>query len=707
MTADTHCHNLEHPNVTLRPAHCQPLQRFIYWVKKVALRATISARRHMKNTSTAVALRNARQHLLAHGECPSGAIDERLARSWRRSLAAGLLPAGRVTQVDHSSGSGLAQALARNHELLAHSRPVMEYLFDQVRHSQNVVILADQQGTLMHTLGDAHFLSKAERVSLSSGASWHENQRGTNAIGTALAELAPVEVHGAEHFLERNGFLTCAAAPIVSATGELLGILDISGEERAGHPHTLGLVSTAARMIENRLLTASCRRHIRLHLHTQAEGIGTVAEGIVAVSEDGWLVGANRNGLTLLGLSTAQIGGTAIDTVLDVHIPQLLGRYVRQPLQIHRVHRYDGTALCVQLQIDPSVVSPPSVMARSATEAIPRTAPSARRSAVDVDALSALDTGDAGWRAAADKARRVLDKPIALLVQGESGVGKELFARAWHESGARRKGPFIAINCAAIPEHLIESELFGHESGAFTGARREGRPGQLREAHGGTLFLDEIGDMPLAMQTRLLRVLQERHVTPLGGGQPVAVDFALVCATHHRLREAADKGLFRSDLYYRINGLTVQLPPLRNRTDFEALTHRLLAELSPKRHVGIDPELLPRLAAHPWPGNLRQYASVLRTACAMLDPDDTLISIHHLADDVVTDLNTIPRPAATHLQTEAPVVTGAAHNLQALSDAAIRAALASCQGNLSQAARSLGISRQTLYRKLGAQANTG
>lgn len=702
---DTHCHILRHPNVTPQNDPLPAIAAIHILGQTSGTASDLSAPQHMKNISTAVALRHARRHLLAHGECPSGTIDERLARSWHRSLAAGLLPTGRVTAGEHSTGSGLAQALARNHELLAHSRPVMEYLFDQVRHNQNVVILADQQGTLMHTLGDAHFLSKAERVSLSSGASWHENHRGTNAIGTALAELAPVEIHGAEHFLERNGFLTCAAAPIVSATGELLGILDISGEERAGHPHTLGLVSTAARMIENRLLAASCRQHIRLHIHPQAEGIGTVAEGILAVSEDGWLMGANRNGLALLGLHSAQVGGTAIDAVLDVQMPQLLSRHVRQPLLIHRVHRFDGTALCVQLQMDPSLLSPRRVLARSEPDTTPLTALSPSRSVANEDALSARDTGDARWRAAADKARRVLGKPIALLVQGESGVGKELFARAWHESGNRRKGPFVAINCAAIPEHLIESELFGHESGAFTGARREGRPGQLREAHGGTLFLDEIGDMPLTMQTRLLRVLQERQVTPLGGGQPVAVDFALVCATHHRLREAADQGRFRSDLYYRINGLTVELPPLRERTDFDALTHRLLAELSPDHLIGVDPDLLPQLAAHPWPGNLRQYASVLRTACAMLDPDDTLIRLHHLADDVVAALNNLPDRTATHAPAEATVVPGTAQSLQALSDAAIRTALANCQGNLSQAARTLGISRQTLYRKLGAQVN--
>ena len=636
----------------------------------------------MRTTSPALALRQARLHLLEFGNCPPGAIDERLARSWQRSLAAGLLPTGRLSNTEHTSGCDLRYALARNHDLLAHSRPVMEYLFEQVRHSQSVVILADNRGTLMHTLGDPYFLDKAERVALSCGASWHEEHRGTNAIGTALAEASAVEIHGSEHFLERNGFLTCAAAPIMSASGKLLGILDISGEQRSGHPHTLGLVSTAARMIENSLVIASCRRHIRLHLHAHPEGIGSVAEGIIALSDDGWIVGANRTGLALLHLTAIDLGATLLESTIDVRLDELRSRHKRRPNQPTQIHLRDGTPLFVQLHMEQL--------------ALPAAAPSSANSlsATPPDALTRLDTGDPRWRSAADKARRIVDKPISLLLQGESGVGKELFARATHDSGPRRNGPFVAINCSAMPESLIEAELFGYAPGAFTGARREGSPGRLREAHGGTLFLDEIGDMPLSMQTRLLRVLQERQVTPLGGSQLVDVDFALICATHRQLREEADKGRFRSDLYYRINGLTVQLPALRERTDFQLLTERMLTSVNPDRDIHLAPDLLARLSRHPWPGNMRQYASVLRTASAMLGPDEECIEWQHLPDDMVEELTVLPQKTALSASKEAP------QNLEELSRSAIRQALENSRGNISQAARSLGISRQTLYRKI-------
>jgi sigma-54 dependent transcriptional regulator, acetoin dehydrogenase operon transcriptional activator AcoR len=630
----------------------------------------------VRTPPTAVALRQARLHLLEHGDCPPGGLDERVARSWRRSLAAGLLPAGRLLESEHASGAELTRTLASNHELLAHSQPVMEHLFEQVRHTQGMVILADKRGTLLHTLGHADFLSRADRVALSCGANWQEQQRGTNAIGTALVEAHGMEVHGAEHFLERNAFLTCTAVPILSALGDLMGVLDISGDQRSRHPHTLGLVGMASRMIENRLIVKSCQRHIRLHLHAQPEGIGSVAEGIVALSEDGWLVGANRAGMAMLNLARADLGAVQLANRLDVSLAELLSRHKRRPGQPTQVRQRDGTCLFVQVQHDaPALASPASVP---------------KQPAPALDALHSLDTGDLRWRSAADKVRRVLDKPIPLLIQGESGVGKELFARASHDTGPRKEKAFVAINCAAVPENLIEAELFGYAAGAFTGARREGSVGRLREAHGGTLFLDEIGDMPLGLQARLLRVLQDRQVTPLGGGQPVAVDFALICASHHKLREEAAAGRFRQDLYYRINGLTVLLPALRERTDFAVLTERLLADLNPGRHVTVAPEVMVRLGQHTWPGNLRQYANALRTASAMLDMHEDCITWNHLSDDLLEDLQ------QPEIRAEMPL----ADNLQELSRQAVRQAVDACGGNLSQAARRLGISRQTLYRKL-------
>jgi transcriptional regulator with PAS, ATPase and Fis domain len=379
----------------------------------------------------------------------------------------------------------------------------------------------------------------------------------------------------------------------------------------------------------------------------------------------------------LLKLSTLDLGITLLNRRIDARLEDLLSCHHRNPEQMTRIRLRDGTLLFVRIHVEQSVVS-----------IQPQPIPPTKLE----DALAALDTGDESWRNATDKARRILDKPIPLLIQGESGVGKEYFARAAHNSGPRCNGPFVAINCAALPENLIEAELFGYRAGAFTGARREGYAGRLREAHNGTLFLDEIGDMPLSMQARLLRVLQERQVTPLGGGKSVDVDFSLICATHRKLRDEVDKCSFRNDLYYRINGLTVTLPALRERSDFQVLTDRMLAEIEPDKCISLSPKLLALFDCYPWPGNLRQYANVLRTACAMLEIHENCIERHHLPDDLVEELTEVPLVVTNTLNMPG--------NLKELSMSAIKKTMEECHGNVSEAARRLGISRQTLYRKL-------
>ncbi len=618
-------------------------------------------------------MRQVRSQLIECGVVPGFGIDACVARSWHRSLAVGLKPDGCGEPVDNLSHLELQRMRELNHDLVQHSQPVMEYLLDLVSNTQSMVILSDRQGVLMHTMGDIDFLTKAERVALTSGASWNEHYRGTNAIGTALAEAADVEIHGEEHFLERNGFLTCAAAPIMSATGQLLGVLDISGDQRSRHPHTLGLVSTAARMIENSLVQAAGRDQVLLMIHSQVQGIGSIAQGLLSFSEDGWLIGANRRGLELMGLSIGAIGAHQWDQLFACSWSRLLQRRAgAEPA--FRLRGQGGRELWAQLQ-------PTSGAARSQPIVVPR---------LDNDSV------DRQWQAAFNKAGKVFDKNIPVLVTGETGVGKELLAKALHRQSARREKPFVAINCAAIPEQLIESELFGYAPGAFTGGNRQGAIGRLREAHGGTLFLDEIGDMPMTLQSRLLRVLQERVVTPLGSGQQHVVDFALICATHQNLAQAVLDGQFRSDLLYRINGLCVKLPALRERTDFATLTRRLLADLGAEESVTLAPELLEALPRYQWPGNLRQYANVLRTALALMEPDQSEIDWQHLPDDLVAAIRTGP---------EADPVTENAerHAYQSYhlhSEAALTRALEECQGNVSAAARKLGISRQTLYRRL-------
>ena len=626
----------------------------------------------------AARLREARRQLLDAGEVAPELIGAELQRSWQRSARFGLAPSGRMPGAPHASGAQLARALEHQRELVAHARPVMEYLFDQTRDTDSMVILADTQGMLLQALGDASFVDRAQRVALRPGASWHEQWRGTNAIGTALADAAPVVVHAGEHYLERNGFLTCTAAPIADPAGRVLGVLDISGDHRGYHRHTLALVRSAARMIEHRLFDTRHAAGLRVRLHAQPEGIGTVAEGLLALNDDGWIGGADAAARTMLGLPPGAGVSCSIEQLLQLGM-DALWTWARQGGSApHSVRRHDGSVLWLRVEAGRAA------LALQPARVVPR-------NAAVVDALAALDSGDAAMHAAVDRARRVLDKPIALLLHGESGVGKEVFARAVHASSARRDGPFVAVNCAALPESLIEAELFGYRAGAFTGASRDGAPGRFREAHGGTLFLDEIGDMPLAMQARLLRVLQDRQVTPLGGGKPVAVDFRLVCATHRHLRSELDAGRFREDLYYRLNGLTLTLPPLRERQDQLALIERLLREIAPERELQLAPELAQAVSRYRWPGNLRQLHNSLQTACALLDDGEAQIGWAQLPDDLAAELRAASAPR---------LVADDLADLRLQSERTVRQTVQACAGNLSEAARRLGISRNTLYRKL-------
>lgn len=664
---------------------------------------------HLPTTSPE--LQQARRCLLENGDLPLGLVDETLQRSWQRSQHAGVSPLGGLGEPPLCSDGELRRAVASEHDFLAQARPVMDFVFDQMRDSGSLVVLANARGLLLHSLGDADFLGRAERVSLRPGALWHESDRGTNAIGTCLAESRAVVIHGAEHYLERNGFLTCAAAPVFGPRGQLRGVLDISGDHRGHHPHTFALVRSAARMIEDRLFHARHAGDRILRLHPLAEGLGGVGEGLLALSEDGWVVGANTLAQQWLSLPAERIGACTLEQLTGSG----LGLWPAGRVRVLQGPRGAGQVLHARLDGAERVViqaraSLPSTAHGSAATSSPIRA---ERDAPPhgTPAPSAKPAIDPRVADAFSRARRVQTQGIALLIQGESGTGKEVLARRLHEDGPRANQPFVAVNCAALPEQLIEAELFGYVGGAFTGARREGSPGRIREAQGGTLFLDEIGDMPLALQARLLRVLQDKAVVPVGGGQPVPVDFLLVSATHQRLKDAIASGAFRADLYYRLNGLSVTLPALRERQDFDALLHELLTRIA--HDMGrpaidsVHPGLLAALRLHAWPGNLRQLHALLRTACALLPADARDLDWSHLPEDMAEELRgadgakpTQPSPTpASAAPSQADTHAGET-NLRRLSSQAIRQVVEATQGNMSEAARRLGISRNTLYRWL-------
>ena len=384
-----------------------------------------------------------------------------------------------------------------------------------------------------------------------------------------------------------------------------------------------------------------------MSLHRQVDKLDSVEE-LLLVFSDNVLTAGNRLAMREFGLSAAQFGQltfaslfptltqTAVSVPLPLTTPQ--GRYhyrLREPTR-RRV----------------AVSAPPAMH-------LPFTSPRE-----------------------GEKLLRLLNAGIALCIEGETGSGKEYVSRTLHRHSRWRSGKFVAINCAAIPESLIESELFGYQPGAFTGASKNGYIGKVREADGGVLFLDEIGDMPLALQTRLLRVLQEKEVAPLGASRSVPVNFALICATHRNLTQRVCAGEFREDLLWRLREYALALPPLREWPALETFIATLWHDLGgASRRVTLSNALLVHLSQLPWPGNVRQLQSVLKVMLALADEGDTLTP------------DALPE---AYRAAPAPLPRG---GLQAHDEQLIVDTLARVNGNVSRAAQMLGIARSTLYRR--------
>ncbi|MBL8528616.1 MAG: sigma-54-dependent Fis family transcriptional regulator [Burkholderiales bacterium] len=639
----------------------------------------------------------ARKFFFDRGSLPPGSIPEAVERSWRRCLDAGL-DAGARPVFEPVESARLRQLREQSHLLTARAQPVMETLYEQIAHTESMVILTDAKGMILHSLGDDDFVARAHQVALQPGVMWDEDHNGTNAIGTALVEAKAVSVNGSEHFFPANHFLACSASPILDPFGNVIGALDVSSDHRGHQPHTLALVRMSAQMIENHLFREQFPGLLLVHFHARPEFIGTLCEGIVAFTPDGRFVSGNRSGVFQLGSTLLELSKHTFDSLFDIPMHMALPRARQDGLMTLTMHT--GVRVFAKVQMHGPAKG--KVVPLEDFKRAPARVDANRRA--NGPSLDYLNSGDPRIAVAVTKVRRVLGRDIPVLIQGETGTGKEWFAKALHEDGPRRHNPFVAVNCAAIPEGLIESELFGYEEGAFTGARRKGAPGKILQADGGTLFLDEIGDMPLSLQARLLRVLQERTITPLGSTRAYPVDVGLVCATHRKLRELIARGQFREDLYYRLNGLVVTLPPLRERTDLPALVRRLLeGEARRGEHIEISTEVMELFRHHSWPGNLRQLHNLLRTALAMVD-DDGLITRHHLPDDFLEEFGDAGSPLAlppqaiqAEMRGAEPIATGSLDDLEA---SAIQRAVEFHRGNISAAARELGISRNTLYRKL-------
>ncbi len=579
----------------------------------------------------------------------------------------------------------------RRKNFLEIGTPHVRTLYGLVRDSGFTLFLTDEEGVILLLEGDPKELERQQRINLVEGAVWTESETGTNAVGTAIATAKPIQIVGGEHYCSSQHEITCSAAPIFGPGDEFIGILNMSAASKKVHSHTLGMVVAAAKAIENELRIKRALEALIAANNLMETTLVAVPEGIVTLDKHGNVGHLNPRAAQLLGVAEGEVIGRHINVVFNCMPP--LSQIIEKGAVMENVQvAFERGRDTVRYTINARAIASQSTGITGALIVIH--GKEVHRLVNEMTGAHAQLTfhniigGSKKMAQARDLARSAALTNSTVLLLGESGTGKELFAQSIH-NGSRRKGPFIAVNCSAIPRTLIESELFGYEAGSFTGASRTGRPGKFELAHGGTIFLDEIGDMPLDLQAILLRVLQERAVVRVGGHKPIDINVRVIAATNRDLLAKVRDGSFREDLYFRLNVVTVNIPPLRERKeDIPLLVEYLLPQIS--RRMGktvqsVTPRVLRHLQEYQWPGNVRELENLLERGAVV-------------AKGAILDTGDIPE-ARVKIE---PFQPGRTEEMLTLSEIEKRALIATLKqtNNLVKAAGILGISRSTLYRKI-------
>ncbi|MCC4118474.1 sigma 54-interacting transcriptional regulator [Aromatoleum toluclasticum] len=636
------------------------------------------------------------KRFVENGEIDESIVRPEVARSWARCRQRGLDPYTPKTPITLTPQQ-VAELRDEYRGLIETARPFMAFLQTAVQGTGFLLALTERSGLVLELFGDEEIVASASEDNYAPGCCRGEEVGGTNSISVTLIEQAPIQLTGPEHWNARHHRWTCASAPVFSPEGTLLGSLTLTGETTSAHLHTLGMVISAAEAIQNTLREQEIALQKRGADAMLSSVLTSLAEAIVTIDASGTVTHINP--------AACKAFGVAPDETIDRSLAAL---FPDAP-EVRAVLDRDVAGATFEVTTERLgarahfVVAPLVMESEGAVQGAILTVRERRHYLNEVRGASGLNAtftfDDIVGRSPAllnplDLARTAARQNVRVLILGETGTGKELFAQAIHNFSPRRHGPFVALNCAAIPRELMESEMFGYRSGAFTGSRKGGQVGKLELADGGTLFLDEINQMPLDLQAKLLRALQEGTITRLGDSKPIRVDVRVIAAANEDLYAKSCVGEFRQDLYFRLSVVELMLPPLRERPeDIALLAQSLLDKLARKLEkpgLTLSSGAIDCLRQYPWPGNVRELENVLEMATILCE--GTRLEACH----VTRRMRSLRTPEPAQLaQSSSPESSVREVELEL-----IRRAVQEYHGNVAEAARKLGLSRSTVYRRM-------
>lgn len=617
-------------------------------------------------------------------------VNHIVSRSWERCLEKNLNPY--KLKKKRLTVSQLQKTLARKHQLIKAAKPFMDKIYQFVAGSGFVVVLLDNECNILKLVGDENVIDSHEHLAI--GENWSEEFKGTNAMGTVLMENEPLQIYAQEHFCKLNHGLTCSAAPIMNADKQLEGILDISGDYRQVHAHTLGMVVSAVTAIEKQMeLELANENIIYAYEHLNAV-VDAMSDGLISFDKKGEIIKISATANQILGLTKdAALGKTLKQLFQTDYITKAI---LKDQEFLNDYEMFVDTPSGQQhITLSARAIKGPLGKIRGGVMTITEIKQIRKLVTRMTGAQASFSFDDAigssrAFNEVVELAKQTVSSNSSVMLYGESGTGKEVFAQAIHNQSTCASGPFIAINCAAMPRELIQSELFGYEEGAFTGAKKGGRPVKFELANGGTIFLDEVGDMPLEVQATLLRVLQEKRINRLGSIRSIPVDCRIIAATNKDLYKQITRGYFRLDLYYRLNVITITIPPLRKRKeDILQLANYFLMNFSRqfnRNNMTLSQEVESILLRYWWPGNVRELQNAMERAVnvclgMVIEPVHLPEKLQQISDQKHQDSQ--------------PTLS-----LEEAEKQTIMRALYFYRGNITNAAGVLGIGRNTLYRKL-------